>query len=327
MKKTRLSLSFVSAGMALILLTGCVSSRKYKASQADAAKLRNDSTQLAQQVTSLNGNVKDLQDKNTAMQQSLDDSKSRYAAQQKSLDYYQNYFKEQQNALTQVSDDVKGALTQAGISDAEVQMVNNTVYVRLDEDELFKKNSMMVTTSGKQALDNLAGVIKNRSNVNVCVATGDSASGTSTGSMTSMDNTRMNMSSDAAESKPVHHRRPHPMASQSSGTTGSAATAGTQNSGAATAQNNGEPAHKKVHHKYSSEGSTAIYNGPGHHNRTWALKQGRMVAVANHFLKNGVPKINVSLQQPIENSQDKSIRVIFTPKMEDFNPQSYSSTK
>ena len=83
------------------------------------------------------------------------------------------------------------------------------------------------------------------------------------------------------------------------------------------------PAHKRVHHHYSSEGSMAIYSGPGHmHDRPWMLKQGRMVAVANHFLKNGVPKVNLSLQQPALNGMpDKTIKVVIMPKLEDFNPQ------
>ena len=71
-----------------------------------------------------------------------------------------------------------------------------------------------------------------------------------------------------------------------------------------------------------------VYNGPGHHNRAWALKQGRMVAVADHFLKGGVPKINVSLQQPPTDGTQPSntIKVVFVPKMEDFNPQMNGSS-
>lgn len=313
----KLKISFVTAGAALILLTGCVSSRKYKASQADVAKLKGDSAQLQQQVTTLNGNVQDLQSKNTALQQSLDNTNNNLTAQKRSLDYYQNYFKEQQNAMSQVSDDLKGALTQAGINNADVEQVGNTVYIRMDEDELFKKNTTMVTPGGKKALDNLSQVIANKSNVNVFVASGDSA--VAGAAAMPMDNDM------AAAPKPVHHRVHHPAAS-SSGT----AQNGSQASGTATtnANNNPAPAHKKVvHHHYSPEGSMAIYNGPGHMHHAWALKQGRMVTVANHFLKNGVPKINVSLQQPpMDGSQpSNTIKVIFTPKMEDFNPQQNAS--
>jgi len=324
--KARLNMSFAIAGTALILLTGCVSSRKYKASQAELAKVRNDSAQLAQQVTSLNGNVHGLQDRNTALQHSIDSSSNAYAAQQKSLDYYQGYFKEQQDSLAQVSQDVKGALTQAGISNGDVQQTNNAIYVQFDENELFKKNSATITPVGKQALDGLAQVIRSRSNVNVAVGSGDSAIGwvaTET------------MPADAAmNSTPKHHKAWHAGHSAKSTAAGGAQSSGTgggsvaANPNGAGSKSNAVPAHKKVHHRYSSEGSMAIYNEPGHmHNRAWALKQGRMVTVANHFLKNGVPRINVSLQQPPMNGtpQSPAIKIIITPKMDNFNPQSNSS--
>jgi hypothetical protein len=146
--KARLRMSFAIAGTSLIIFTGCVSSKKYKRSEAELAKVRGDSTQLAQQVASLNGNVHDLQDRNTGLQRSLDSSSNRYSAQQRTLGYYQNYFKEQQDSISQMSDDVKGALTQAGISNGDVQQMNNAIYVRFDENELFKKNSTMVTPVG-----------------------------------------------------------------------------------------------------------------------------------------------------------------------------------
>ncbi|HEX3934248.1 MAG TPA: hypothetical protein VHW43_06180 [Puia sp.] len=313
--KTKLKISFFTASAALILLTGCVSSRKYKASQADVAKLKGDSTQLHQQVTNLNGNVQDLQNKNTALQQSLDNTNNNLTAQKRSLDYYQNYFKQQQSAMSQVSDDLKGAITQAGINNADVEQVGSTVYVRMDENELFKKNSTMVTPGGKKALDNLSQVIAAKSNVNVFVANGDSAvAGTAA---MPMDN------SMASAPKPVHHRIHHKATASSSGSAGNS-----NSTAAANTNNNPAPAHKKmVHHHYSSEGSMAIYNGTGHMHHAWALKQGRMVTVANHFLKNGVSKINVSLQQPPADGSQPSntIKVIFTPKMEDFNPQQNAS--
>ena len=172
--KTRLNLVLVTTATAAILLTGCVSSKKYKASQAALQQSKNDSARLAQQVTSLNGNVHDLEEKNGALQRSLDSNSNNYATQQKSLNYYQNYFSQQQSAMSQVSDDLKGAMSQAGLANEDVQQVNNTIYVRLDEDKVFKKNSTTVTTSGKQALNSLAQVIKNRSNINVQVNDGDS---------------------------------------------------------------------------------------------------------------------------------------------------------
>lgn len=310
-----LTTACVATGTALILLTGCVSSKKYKASQADVAKLKGDSTQLAQQVSSLNTNVTDLQSKNTTLQGSLDKSNASYAAQQEHLNYYQNYFKEQQTAMNQVSDDLKGALTQAGVTNADVEQVNNTVYVRLDEGELFKKNTNMVTPGGKKALDNLAQVIANRQNVNVYVAADDSA-------VAGQNTIVMDNSAATTAPTPVHHRHViHHTAAASSTPSGTAPAAASTSTAAA-------PAPKKVHHHYNAEGSMAFENGPGHHNRSWAIKQGHMVTVANHFLKSGVPKLNVRLQQPPPDGTEpsKTIRVIFTPKMEDFTPRQSNSS-
>jgi hypothetical protein len=273
----------------------------------------------------LNNNVQDLQNKNNTLQQSVESANSRNAATQKSLDYYQNYFKHQQTAVAQASDDVKSALTQAGVSNGDVQQVNSSVHVRLDEDELFKNNSATVSAGGKKALDGLAGVIRNHSNMNVFVGGGDSTSG----DMTTMGTGNGNASTASTEPhKPRHHRRS--TASRSSSGTGSSASGGgssgssnaTAGSSTAGSPTSGATPHKKVHHHYSSEGGTAIYNNPRLHNRALALKQARMVAVADNFLQNGVEKVNVSLRQSSMNATPgKSIHVVLTPKMEDFSPR------
>jgi hypothetical protein len=334
--KTKLSVMLAAAGVAAVLLTSCVSSKKYKSSQAMLQQVRNDSTRLAQQVASLNENINSLQQKNTTLQRSLDSSTSSYASQQKDLNYYQDYFNQQQTAMTQVSDQVKGALTQAGLSGDDVQQMNNTVYVRLDEDKIFKKNSTAVSTSGKQALSGLAQAIKSRSDVNVFVSNGDSSA---SGSMSSsgMDNgSPANMSAGASGTSgasPRHHRTHHAAARRSASGSGSASS-GSSASSDATAQNIAQPkpaaAHKKVRHRnYSSEGGMTYYNtgSKTSRSRAWALKQGRMNAVANNFLQNGIPKINLSMEQPAlsSNQQSSNIKVIITPTMNDFNPQKNTS--
>lgn len=326
--KRRLNTAFATAGVAAILLTGCVSSKKYKASQSELSRVRNDSAQLAQQVGSLNGNVSDLQNKNTTLQRSLDSSNSSYATQQKSLDYYQGYFKNQQSSLSQVSDDVKGALTQAGIANADVQQTDGAVYVRLNENDVFKKGSTVISKTGKQALDGVAQAIKNRANVNVFIGGDDSAA--SSGTMASTDGTTSMPADDAAPVRPRRHHASHPMASHkaagvTSGGTQSGSSASSAGSGVAS--NNGVPAHKK-HHRRSPEGSMAFNNGMGPvHNRAWALHQGRMVTVANSFLHNGMGKVNVSLQKPpMGGGASNTIKVTIAPNMSDFNPQGTSAT-
>ena len=101
--RTRLSGILAMAGIALIAFPSCVSSKKYKTSQATLQRVRDDSARLAQQVATLNGNLQSEQDKNAALQKSLDSKTAEYTAQQSKLDNYQGYFSKQQEAMGRVS--------------------------------------------------------------------------------------------------------------------------------------------------------------------------------------------------------------------------------
>jgi hypothetical protein len=350
--KASFKATMCTAGIAVAVLTGCVSTKKYKASQAALQQVRNDSTQLASQVAALNGNVHDLQQKNGDLQKSLDKSSSDYTSSQKDLGYYRDYFTRQQSEMSQVSDQLKTAMSQAGLGDADIQQANNCIYVRLDEDKIFKKNTMMVTSSGKQALNSLAQTFKDRSDVNVFVSDGDSTGGASSTTTAMSPGTGNNMAQENAATgeMPAHHTTHHRVhrttsthdATAANGTRSSAAGTGSSGSvasngnqatgsqGQSTAKNSTTAVHHKPHHHHyaSSEGSMAYSSNMGmHHNKAWMMKEGRMYAVANNFLQDGVSKVNLTLHQPvgISTSQNKTLKVIIAPKMEDFNPQSGSS--
>jgi outer membrane murein-binding lipoprotein Lpp len=351
--KTKLIGMVATAGVAAVLLTGCVSSKKYKSSQAALQQVRNDSTRLAQQVASLNENVNALQSKSTALQRTLDSTNTNCATQQKSLAYYQNYFTQQQGAMSQVSGDLKNALSQAGLANADIQEMNNVIYVRLDENDIFKKNSTAVTAKGKQALNSVAQVVKARSDVNVTVADDDSAS--SQGNASAMSSSTGNENATATTSgntgttdmsantapAPRRHRTHHARKStgastvqgQSDATASSSANSNASGNSNATAQNSGKSSttttHKRVHRKYSSEGGMTYYNNGSRTSKSkaWALKQARMNMVASNFLQNGISKVNVSMTQPANGSQPgNNIKVVIMPTMSDFNPQTASTS-
>ena len=63
--------------------------------------------------------------------------------------------------------------------------------------------------------------------------------------------------------------------------------------------------------------------GNSHKSRAWALQQGRMYAVANNMLQDGVPKVNLCLHQQDPNmiQPGNTIKVIITPAMNDFKPE------
>ena len=334
--KFTLHRSLAVTGAALILLSGCVSMKKYKASQAALAQARTDSAQLAQQVASLNGNVQDLTGKNTTLQSSLDSSRNQYSTQQKSLEYYQNYYKEGQDTLAAVNQDVQNVLSQAGITNGDVQQQNDAIYVRLDENDVFRKNSTKVSPTGQKVLDGISQVVKNRPDANVTVGTGDSAVGMAE---------PMPASAEASPAPRHHHHVSHAASSGNSGGTSASAGSGTSASGSSGTSGSGSvaannstsngsgasgasaPEHRKVHHHYSSEGGMSFSSGA--HHPGWSLKQARMVAVANHFLKNGVSKVNVSLQRPPMNGtpQSTAIKIIIRPGRREFSPRNTSAMR
>lgn len=351
--KTPLNRLLVTAGIAAVLLTGCVSSKKYKSSQAALQQVREDSARLAQQLASVNENVHTLEQKNTSLQRSLDSTSSSYAAQQKNLDYYQGYFSKQQGTLSQVSEELKGALSQAGLANEDVQQTNDAIYVSLDENKVFKRNSTAVTPNGKQTLNSLAQVIKNRSDVNVIVSDGDSSGGqmSTAGNQPSSMGRESRKSRESAENESAeersehatvkHHRTSgHGMTTRTSAERNANATAAkSANGNAATntkPQDNSKSdvaaTHKRVHRKYASSEEQMTFSSNRFNSsksRAWALKQGRVNTVANSLLQNGLPKVNVLLQQPASNGNEpgNSIKVIITPAMSDFNPQRNSSAK
>jgi len=66
-----------------VLLTSCVSSKKYHASQATVAKLQSDSAALAQQVSSLHNDVSSWQQKNADLQKNVESANANSAGLQK----------------------------------------------------------------------------------------------------------------------------------------------------------------------------------------------------------------------------------------------------
>jgi hypothetical protein len=135
----------------------------------------------------------------------------------------------------------------------------------------------------------------------------------------------------SANPTPRHRRSRHIAAtrrSEKNANENAATTAKPQNNG----KSNVAVAHKRVHRMYSSSEGSMRFSNTGYNSsksRLWALKQGRVNTVANSLLQNGVPKVNLLLQQPPSNGHEpnNSIKVIITPAMSDFNPQRNSSAK
>ena len=306
----------LSAG---ILLTSCVSSKKYHASQAAVAKLQADSSNLAQQVSTLHNDVSTWQQKNNDLQKSVENAGTTNAGLQKNVAYYTDYAGKQQASTTAINDELKTTLAPAGITDQDITATEGKIYVNISEKSLFKGNSAVLTAKGKELVGSLGQFVKSHDAVDVSVADlqmatsgGDGAtttttmdaSGTSTtstaasnSSSVSGSNTATNNNADYSNtavkkthrSVAVHHAKKAPAASGES-------KAVTYSAGK---------------HKYSAERSNRSLA------RATAWK--RQTVIGDALLKNGIPKVKLVSQLPTGTlGSNKGVQVVLVNDMDNF---------
>jgi chemotaxis protein MotB len=172
----------------VLLFTGCVAKRYLKQSQMESATLREDSTQLANKIMSmqssvatLQGNITDLNAKIAALnnqntqlgqqssqqQNELSQSKETLQQQQQRLQHLQALLAQQKSQSEELKNKMTEALKGFNSSDLSVYQKNGKVYVSLSENLLFPSGSAVVNPNGIDALSKLAAVLNLNSDVSV----------------------------------------------------------------------------------------------------------------------------------------------------------------
>jgi hypothetical protein len=308
-----------------ILLTSCVSSKKYHRSQDEVAKLRNDSTTLAQQASTLQQNLTTSEQKNSDLQKSVETANTTNSGLQKNVAYYTDYSTKEQATTKQIRDELNTTLAANGLTDQDILLSDGKIYVNIGEKSLFKGGSAALTTKGKALVDNLGQFVKSHDAVDVSVADLEQASGPSANM--AMDNNGTSTSGSTT----------------SQSTTSTTTTATNNNADYSTAKNRtsdntsmttDKTAHKvAVHHKkkvQAASGETkAVAYSSNHHKKytaertrrsnARAIAWQRQNAVANALLKTGIPKVKVVAQdQPETTGGQKGVQVVLVHGMDDF---------
>jgi chemotaxis protein MotB len=172
----------------ILLLSGCVPTRKYKNAEAALQSVRNDSAmlagkvhdlqssvaQLTRQVGDLKQQVGDLNDKTGQLstdaankQSMLSKSQQELASQQKRLEQLQSLMDKQKAAIQAIRQKMSDALTGFNANELSVDIKNGKVYVSLQENLLFPSGSAVVNPKGKDALGKLAEVLNKNPEITV----------------------------------------------------------------------------------------------------------------------------------------------------------------
>ncbi len=186
---------FLTVLAGIMLMSSCVAKRYLTQSQLQTAALRDDSTGMANSISSLESNianlkseisalsdkVTDLSNQNSKLQNQNSQLGQQTASQQSQLSQSKETLEQQRQRLQQLqdllaqqkraSDELKNKMTEAlkgfNSSDLSVYQKNGKVYVRLSENLLFPSGSAVVNPKGVDALSKLAAVLNLNADVNV----------------------------------------------------------------------------------------------------------------------------------------------------------------
>ena len=179
MKKPLHHLIFLSLIIS-ISFASCVSSQKYKASEARANQLQNDKATVQSRLNDCNTQVNDLNNQKTALmnENSLvlgdlktlsTESKMTIADQAKRLKRLQDMIQSQKNVMTKLKNSIADAMMSYKTDELNVYIKDGNVYVSLAEKLLFKSGSDVVDPKGKEALKSLSLIINNTNDISVMI--------------------------------------------------------------------------------------------------------------------------------------------------------------
>jgi chemotaxis protein MotB len=179
MKKSMpfLTILVISIG---VLLSACVSNKKFTASEANVVRLRKQNdTSLARLLTA-DKLVKVLSEENAALLSGYSGARSdlrtlsaeselTIADQAKRLKTLQDISQAQKDVMNKIKNSISEALNNYPADELSVYIKNGNVYVSLEEKLLFKSGSDQVGTKGKEALKSLARVLNSTKDITVMI--------------------------------------------------------------------------------------------------------------------------------------------------------------
>lgn len=153
----------------VVLLSSCVSSKKYKAAttEAQTAKTANEeltkkNSELQTQVNDAISSNKMLTDERDRYQKEGDSARGQLKEMQTSVDEYVG-------AMDDVQKKVADKMADYAERGADVQYKNGLVYVNLQDELLFRKGSNRVGKNGETALGTLVSVLNEHPNLKILV--------------------------------------------------------------------------------------------------------------------------------------------------------------
>jgi chemotaxis protein MotB len=152
-----------------MLLSACVSSKKYKDSQASNDQLKIQNQQLTKQNQDLNNDLAALKTTYSNYQVEYDKQKNDCQKAKSELDHIHAVMHDEENTLMQFKAKVYMALADFIDKGVYVEYKNGLLHVNMQDDLLFKTGNAEVGEKGKKALGSLARVLNDYPRLEVIV--------------------------------------------------------------------------------------------------------------------------------------------------------------
>jgi len=170
----KLSMLFASCGMIFIL--SCGTNKKLQEATAQIEQLKSQNAQLTTQNTQLTTDVNDLKNKMATLQSNSDALTAEYAKYKQGCEETQRKYhavqaviQDQYNTLQTLEKKIEDAEADFRDKGVEVYYKDGLVYVRMEDNLLYKSGSASLGPKGKQALGPLANVLNDYPRLKVIV--------------------------------------------------------------------------------------------------------------------------------------------------------------
>lgn len=171
------------AGIPLMLLTSCVSQKKYKSALDREQQLQAENSRLSKQVSDLDARITTLQSDNAHLAKQWEDAqknasdlagmanmtKQQLEAERKRLTDMRRLLDQQRQTLENLRKKMADALVGFNSNELSIFTKGGRVYVSLQENLLFPSGSAVVNPKGKEALSKLAQVLNVNPDINVMI--------------------------------------------------------------------------------------------------------------------------------------------------------------
>lgn len=172
----RYAMISVFCAAAVLSMSACVSTKKYKTMEAEAGRLRGDSASFSQKILSLTGSLSksqmDQELTHSKLQRTnaeLNNTSEQLAANQARLAELQRRIDQQRAVTAALRKTIADALINFNAEQLTVSMRDGKVYVSMSEKLLFPSGSAEVNPEGKSALAQLAKALNDNPDININV--------------------------------------------------------------------------------------------------------------------------------------------------------------